>query len=232
MHWALRLWAFTVSAMVDGNSRLVQACEKTPPMIGYIEGKLLKMDEDRILLLANQVGYEVLLPSFVMETVRGKAPGEPLSFYIYYQQTERQPKPILIGFNLELEKDFFQHFISVEAIGAIKAVKAMTLPVHEIAAAIESRDVIRLKSLKGIGERTARKIIASLRGRMEKFLLPDSAAVAVKRPLQLAEQTFEVLVEQLGYQRGEARKMIAEALERNTELSKPEELLDEIFRSN
>jgi len=200
-------------------------------MIGYIEGKLIRIDEDRILLLAGQVGYEVLLPAFVMETVHAKTPGDSLSLFIYYQQTERQPKPVLIGFNHELEKDFFQHFISVEAIGAIKAVKAMTLPVPEIAAAIESQDVARLKGLKGIGERTARKIIASLRGKMDKFLLADSARSAARRSPELADQVLEVLVEQLGYHRGEARRMIDEALERSPGVAGPEALLDEIFRA-
>ncbi len=200
-------------------------------MIGYIEGKLLRVDEDRILLLANQVGFEVLLPAFVMETVRAKAPGDPLALFIYYQQTERQPKPVLIGFNNQLEKEFFQHFISVEAIGATKAVKAMTRPVHEIAAAIESQDVARLKGLKGIGERTARKIIASLRGKMDKFVPADASRPAVRRSPAFADAVMEVLVEQLGYHRGEARRMIAEALDRHPDVQGPEGLLDEIFRA-
>ena len=41
-------------------------------MIGYIEGKILKKEEDRILILANQIGYEVLLPAIVMESLRDK----------------------------------------------------------------------------------------------------------------------------------------------------------------
>ena len=200
-------------------------------MIGYLEGKLLKVEEDRILLLAGQVGYEVLLPGFGMETVRARTPGDALSLYIYYQQTERQPKPVLIGFHHELEKDFFQRFISVEAIGAIKAVKAMTLPVHEIAAAIESQDVAQLKRLKGIGERTARKIIASLRGKMDPFVRSDAGRTAVQRPPELVDAVMEVLVEQLGYNRGEARRIIDEAMERNPAIAAPEALLDEIFRA-
>ena len=80
-------------------------------MIGYLEGKLLKKGDDRILVLANQVGYEVLLPAFVMNTFRTKSVGDSISLYIYHQQTERQPKPVLIGFNLEVEKEFFQIFL-------------------------------------------------------------------------------------------------------------------------
>ena len=92
-------------------------------MIGYLQGTLLKIENDKILLLVNQVGYEVLLPVVVMQTLTAKPIGEEISLYIYHQQTERQPKPVLIGFNLEAEREFFQLFISVEDIGPIKAVK-------------------------------------------------------------------------------------------------------------
>ena len=73
-------------------------------MIGYLEGKIMKREEDRVLFLVNHVGYEILLPAFVMESLRGTAKDEQISLYIYYHQTDRQPKPVLIGFNLEAEK--------------------------------------------------------------------------------------------------------------------------------
>ena len=79
-------------------------------MIGYIEGKILKKEDERVLVLANQVGYEILLPAFVMEGLVTKKVGDDIALYIFYQQTDRQPKPILIGFNLEAEKEFFQFF--------------------------------------------------------------------------------------------------------------------------
>ncbi|MBT8370915.1 MAG: Holliday junction DNA helicase RuvA, partial [Deltaproteobacteria bacterium] len=140
-------------------------------MIGYIEGKILNKEEDRILVLVNQIGYEILLPAIVMESLQDKKIGEEVSLYIFYQQTERQPKPILIGFNLEVEKEFFQYFISVEDIGPLKAAKALTVPIREIASAIEAGEISRLTRLRGIGRRTAQKIIASLEGKMGKFAL-------------------------------------------------------------
>ena len=58
-------------------------------MIGYIEGKILKKEDDRVLVLANQIGYEILLPAFIMETLDAKNVGDQISLYIYHQQTER-----------------------------------------------------------------------------------------------------------------------------------------------
>jgi len=191
----------------------------------------LKKEDDRILILANQVGYEVLLPAFVMETFRSKAVGDPVSLYIYYQQTERQPKPILIGFNLEVEKEFFQYFISVEAIGPLKAVKALSIPARDIARAIESKDVNTLKQLKGIGDRTARKIIATLEGKMDKFaLIRKSEKIEYPVVEDLSKKVLEVLVRQLGYRTKEAKQMITDAMKRNTTLSTPEELFEEVYR--
>ncbi len=202
-------------------------------MIGYIEGKLLKKENERILLLANQVGYEVLLPAFVMDGFKSKAIGNEISLYIYYQQTERQPKPVLIGFNLEVEREFFKYFISVEGIGPLKAVKALTIPVREIARAIESKDVAILNRLKGIGKRTAQKIIATLEGKMDKFaLIRKIEKEREEKPVMrdFSKQVFDVLVGQLGYRAGDAKRMISEAVKRNINISTPEELIEEVYR--
>ena len=200
-------------------------------MIGYLEGKILKREEDRLLLLANQVGYEVLLPAVVAQALADKQAGEDVALHIYYQQTDRQPKPVLIGFNLEVEKEFFQHFISVEDIGPLKAVKALEAPVREIARAIEARDVARLTQLRGIGKRTAQKIVATLEGKMGKFALIRAGEKQAPRLAEdLEKQVLDVMVRQLGHKVADARKMIAQALKRNPGLSTPEELFDEVYR--
>ncbi|MFO7666147.1 MAG: Holliday junction branch migration protein RuvA [Desulfobacterales bacterium] len=201
-------------------------------MIGYLEGKLLKKESERILLLVDHTGYEIMLPPIVMETLSTKSVGDVASFYIYFHQSERQPKPVLIGFNLEIEKEFFQNFISVEDIGPMKAVKALNIPVRDIAVAIESKDFARLMQLKGIGSRTAHKIVATLEGKMDKYTLirktdHKQQSPAIKDP---AQQVIEVLVTQLGYKPFDARKLVAEAMSRNNSITTPEELFEEVYR--
>jgi Holliday junction DNA helicase RuvA len=200
-------------------------------VIGYLEGKILKKEEDRVLVLASQVGYEVLLPAVVMKSLQNKNVGEEVSLYIFYQQTERQPKPVLIGFNLEVEKEFFQYFISVEDIGPLKAVKALNIPVREIATAIESGEIDKLVRLKGIGRRTAQKIIATLAGKMGKFALirPEDH---VEAPVveEFSKQVIEVMIKQLGHKPSDARQMIDKALKRNSSITTAEELFEEVYR--
>ena len=201
-------------------------------MIGYLEGRLMKKDQDRILLLVNHVGYEILVPVVVMETLSQKDVGDEVSLYVYYYQTERQPKPVLIGFRLEAEKEFFQYFISVEAIGPLKAVKALNISVGDIAHAIERGDVKTLKQLNGIGDRTAHKIIATLKGKMNKFALikheiGDGSSSMDEDFIQVV---MDVLIAQLGYKTTDARQMIADAIKRNGGISTAEQLFDEIYQ--
>jgi len=203
-------------------------------MIRYIEGKLLKKEEDRIVVLANGVGYEILLPAIVRKTFVSKKAGEEgevVKLYIYYHQTERQPKPLLIGFNAEPEKEFFEKFITVEDIGPPTAVKALVLPIPKIARAIEERDSKVLESLKGIGKRTADKMIATLQGKVGKFaLMQEDQIPSEAEVVDFKRQVEDVLVRDLGHKVGEAQKLVKEALLRNPNIATPEELFEEVYR--
>ena len=202
-------------------------------MIAYLKGTLFRKEEDRILLLVNHVGYEIILPFFVMSTLETTSMGDELALFIYYYHNERQPAPILFGFHSEMEKEYFKQFMSVEAIGPLKAVKALNRPISDIADAIESNNASVLKDLKGIGARTAQKIIATLGGKMGKFaLLPGEANTTSRMAEDFVEKVMDVLVEQLGHKVVEAKQMVAEALDRNNAIATPEQLFDEIYRGN
>jgi Holliday junction DNA helicase RuvA len=203
-------------------------------MIRYIEGKLLKKEEDRVVVLSNGIGYEILLPAIVRKTFHPKRAGEDgemVKLYIYYHQTERQPKPLLIGFNFEPEKEFFEKFITVEDIGPPTAVKALMLPIPKIAKAIEERDSKTLESLKGIGRRTADKMIATLHGKVGKFamMMEDQTPVDMEA-VDIKKQVEEVLVKDLGHKVSEAQKLVMEAMRRNPNITTPEELFEEVYR--
>ena len=203
-------------------------------MISYLEGTLLKKSEDKIVILCQGVGYEVLLPAIVRQTYNSKNAGEDgdrIKLHIFHHQSERQPKPMLVGFNLDVEKEFFEKFIKVEAIGPIAAVKALVLPVNVIAQAIEERDVKTLERLKGIGKRTAEKIVATLNGKVGKFaLVKEEMIPSTIEPEDLRRLVENVLVKQLGHKRSEALNMVDEALTKNPGIATPEELFEEVYR--
>ena len=208
-------------------------------MIGFIKGKIIGGgQEDYILLLAGAIGYEILLDPITLARVMAEQE-EEISLFIYYHVTERAPKPVLIGFLDQEDKAFFQLFISVSAIGPMKAIKALTQPVPKVARAIEDKDVGFLSQLTGIGKRTAEKIIATLHGKVTPFTQggePDAGTdVSVQlKPTdqEIVQQVAEVLTEQLGHSAASAKRMIKEAFERNPGIATPEDLFDEIYREN
>jgi len=208
-------------------------------MIGYLEGSILHFESDGILLLAGNIGYEIFLNPQTLERIRSKnSHNDVIALYIYYHQTERQPKPVLIGFQSLEDKAFLQEFITVDAIGPMKAVKAMSKPVSDIALAIEKKDTNFLAGLSGIGKRTAEKIIATLNGKVERFISmaegQDSGDTAqmTDEMRDIRQQVQDVLVEQLGHSHASAKRMIDEAFERNRTILTPEALFDEIYQEN
>ncbi len=200
-------------------------------MISYLEGKLKKVYDDRVSLLVCGVGYDILIPAYVLNEIRkvDQINGD-LSLFISYNQTERQPKPTLVGFKNELDKEFFELFISVEDIGPAAAIKAIVKPVREIARAIEEKDIKFLKQLKGIGERKAEKIVATLKGRVAKYALLPEISFPAEPKEDFRKEVEGVLVSQLGHKIIEARKMIEEAMKRSPSINSSEELFEEVYR--
>jgi len=202
-------------------------------MIAYLKGKIKinYVHDDRITLIVNNIGYDVLIPSYAMKEIKGRlTENDELELYISYNQTERQPKPVLVGFPNSLDKEFFELFISVEDIGPSAAVKALNKPIREIARFIEDKDIKALRQLKGIGERKAEKIVATLKGKVAKYALIKEVPSCPEIPEDFIKEVEDVLVKQLGHKYPEARKMIEDAIKRNPAIKSSEELFEEVYR--
>jgi Holliday junction DNA helicase RuvA len=200
-------------------------------MINYLEGKLKRIYDDRVTLLVNGIGYDILIPAYVMSEIRKSHDlDSDITLHISFNQTERQPKPILVGFKNELDRQFFELFISVEDIGPVAAIRAIIIPVRQIARAIEEKDIQALKQLKGIGERKAEKIVATLKGKVARYALIPEIPTPVEEKEDFRKEVEYVLVNQLGHKTIEARKMIQEAIKRNPDIVSSEELFEEVYR--
>ncbi|MBI4280017.1 MAG: Holliday junction branch migration protein RuvA [Armatimonadetes bacterium] len=204
-------------------------------MIAYLRGRLLRREEESVVVEAGGVGYEVHLPAIVARSLH-PAPtpdgGETVELYVSYHATQNQPRPLLVGFNREAEQEFFERFITVDGLGPTKALKAMVHPVHVIADAIERKDTGFLRRLPGIGARTAEKIVAALHGKMAKYaLLVEAPDEAPRAPAEdFKDEVLEILTKQLGHRPAEARRMMDEALRRNPAIASGEELFQEVYR--
>lgn len=205
-------------------------------MIAYLEGTLKRKHDDYVVVDVSGVGYEVFLPEFVRRTFDNRPEGEQVTLEIYYYASERQVRPILFGFNLPHEKRFFEKIIQVEDIGPLKAARALVLSVSTIAKAIETDNDATLKKLPGVGDRTAKKMIATLRGKCaEEALLRDQGydTMEPRRPAapfdELKSDALEILLA-LGHRRNEAETKIDNVMSDHPEIRAPEDLIREVYR--
>jgi len=205
-------------------------------MISRIRGTVREAGEQQLLMEVNGICYEVHVPPTVMRTVTDRIDptGElELVTYHYHQVDVSRGIPILIGFLNEIEREFFERFITVAGIGPKAALKAFTEPIPVIAQAIDEGNLGLLKSLPGIGDQRAREIVAKLQGKVGKFGLiqtrPEGALPPADAPSALEEETLAILL-RLEYKKPEAKQMIKTALERNPKIKTSEELLNEIYR--
>jgi Holliday junction DNA helicase RuvA len=157
-----------------------------------------------------------------------------MHLYTYYHASERNPTPQLIGFRHQAEREFFRKFIEVPDIGPVKAVRALTHPVAEIARWIEAEDTKALTQLPGIGQRGAQTIVATLAGRLvHEALLQDGAAgdpprERVEPAAGLREDAVEALIS-LQYARRTAERLVNEALSARPDVDSLETLLRAIL---
>jgi Holliday junction DNA helicase RuvA len=204
-------------------------------MIARVCGKIIKKKELGIVLDVNGISYEVMIPPSVMQSIEKAVSPEgmvSLVTYHYYQMDPSKAVPVLIGFANEIEKEFFERFITVSGVGPKAACKAMTQPFSVIADAIDSGDMKLLKSLPGIGEQKAREIVAKLQGKVGKFgLIRDKGAEGPASPAKedIKEEALKVLL-QLQYKSKEAEEMISKAIQRNLKIASCEDILNEVYK--
>ena len=212
-------------------------------MIATLTGRLRRKLEDRVIVECGGLGYEVFLPPIALRQIERVAagPGEKgseLELVIYYHATRDQPRPVLIGFTSDLDKEFFEKLITVKDIGPMVAARALALPVSELASAIARQDEKFLRGLPGVGPQKAKNIVAQLQNKVAKFALaragaPVEPVAAAPAPVDadgLRELVWEIMVKQLGHRPSEASQLITDALRRRPSVTTPEELFDEIYR--
>lgn len=204
-------------------------------MITRISGKIIDQLNNSLFIHVGGFCYEVLVPPAIMQAVPSLYDEEnniTLKTYHYYQNEPSRSVPVLIGFMNDLEKEFFELFITVSGIGPKAAVRALAVPISSIVEAIDNADYGLLQSLPGIGKQRAREIVAKLQGKVSKFGLikknpPQNISLKTKE--EFREEALAVLL-QLQYNLKEAKEMIIKAMENDNTISNVEQLLNEIYK--
>ncbi len=203
-------------------------------MIAKVAGILAEVGEDRVLVDRDGIGYEVLVPAYLAVQLADRV-GQPVTLftmdYLEGSATSGNLIPRLAGFASDTEKAAFQQILGVKGFGVRKALKALAVPIGQVAAAIEHGDTISLSRLPGIGKRTAEQIVASLRGKLTAIAAQDrvfgglsgTAAGRAEAPLNQAQQDALKVMIAWGDRRQDAENLLRRAGEIHKELKSPEE---------
>jgi len=203
-------------------------------MIARISGKVIEKGKNYLIIDVGGLCYQILIPAAVMQRLgEGEDAEGPVSLitYHYHQVEPSKSTPVLIGFLNEIEKEFFEIFITVSGIGPRAALKALNQPISLIAKAIDEGDTNFLRSLPGIGQQRAKEIVAKLQNKVGKFgLIQDEVVKTVNTKTSDIEAEAKAVLAQLEYNNTEASAMIKKALERSPDIQTTEGLLNEVYK--
>jgi holliday junction DNA helicase RuvA len=205
-------------------------------MIASLTGTLTVVDEDRIHLQVGPILYELLVPAADVLRLNDDVGLEMTFHTLLYLQGDANGgnlEPRLIGFLRREDKKFFEKFITVKGIGPKKALKALAVPVGEIAHAIEAKDAKFLVQLPEIGKRTAETIVAELSGKVKDFVgtIPETSATSLSggRRTTVEEDAIQALIA-LGERRIDAEHLLDRAKQLAPNASTTNDLLREMLR--
>jgi Holliday junction DNA helicase RuvA len=206
-------------------------------MISALTGTLKRVDEDRVHLQAGHILYELLVPAADVPLLESGTGNEMTFHTIFYMQGDASGgniEPRLIGFLRPEDKKFFTLFTTVKGIGPRTALRALAVPVGEIAQAIESRDARALVKLDGIGKRTAELIIAELAGKVANFAYPlnireGQVSRGPTRRSPEEEDAISALLA-LGERRMDAEHLVDRARASGAKLTTPDAIVREAMR--
>ncbi|MDN5578359.1 Holliday junction branch migration protein RuvA [Kaistella haifensis] len=193
-------------------------------MIYSLKGNIQELNPTSVIIDVQGVGYYV---GISLQTSEKLQLGQPA--FLNIQQIIREDAHLLFGFNTILEKEMFNLLISVNGVGPVSAIIMLSsLSLEEIASAILSNNSALLQKVKGIGTKTAERIIVDLRDKVQKFKNSEeniSAAVNNK----VKEEALSAL-EVLGIAKKMSEKIADRVLKQNPELT-VEDLVKQILKN-
>ena len=179
-------------------------------MIGYIKGNLLNAADGVVLLENNGVGYEITCSASVYAKILSANGGE-----VYTFTSVKDDGISLYGFENVEEKNMFLKLISVSGVGPKMGIAVLSnMNLHDLAVKIATSDVKGLSAVKGLGKKTAERIILELRERVGETVInvqtgevcaPDSSALSQE------DEDAVIALTSLGFTRAECVAALGKA---------------------
>lgn len=181
-------------------------------MIGRINGQLLEVSDNTILVDAGGIAYELEVTSAVLARLpRGNA---PIALYTHF--VVREDAQLLYGFGSKDERDLFRALIRISGVGpklGLALISAVSLA--QLARCVADNDASALTKVPGVGRKTAERLLVELKNRFEDVVLVAEPEVATSDSQAVTEA--EKALVSLGYKPSEARLAVdAVAVEGNS----------------
>lgn len=179
-------------------------------MYEFIKGTIAGLKPGSIVIEAAGVGYFITISLHTYTQVK-----DHKEVKLYVHQVVRDDAHLLYGFFDNKERDLFRSLISVNGVGANTAVMMLSsLGPDELVGAIGSENVAMLKAIKGIGAKTAQRIIIDLKDKLVK--LTDSTQILISTDNTIRNESLSALV-MLGFAKKDTEKVVAKILQEQPE---------------
>lgn len=189
-------------------------------MIDYIKGKIEVLTPTELTLETYGIGYHILISLQTYEGLSGKSEAT-----VYIHHYLREDEELYYGFATRDERELFRLLIGVSGIGASTArMMLSSLTADEIRNAIIAEDINKIKSIKGIGLKSAQRLILELKDKVVKGSGSEAPALFAAAPNGAADEATTALV-MLGFTKANVNKAIAAVLK-----EKPSASLEEIIK--
>ena len=175
-------------------------------MINYIKGYLSSKNPAQVVIEANGIGYALLISLNTYSKISELNEVQLFVESVYV----RDDNPRHFGFADEEERELFRKLISVSGVGGASAILMLSsLSAADIAGAINTANVALLKSIKGIGEKTAQRILVDLKGKLGKHEGGITQILSTSYNKNKEEALLALVT--LGFQKTAAEKAIEKA---------------------
>lgn len=174
-------------------------------MITHIQGRLVEKNPTEVVIDCNGVGYWVNISLNTFSQI-----GDDENLKLFTHLLVREDSHTLYGFKQRSEREMFRLLISVSGVGAsIARTMLSSLSPAEIRDAIVAEDVVTIQSVKGIGGKTAQRVILDLRDKVLKIY--DIDEIPVKTSNTHKEEALSAL-EVLGFNKKQSEKVVDKIL--------------------
>ncbi len=170
-------------------------------MIGYVIGKVTEVGENSLVVEANGIGYELTVSSFCLSEIE-KTDGE---VKVYTHLNVREDGVTLYGFCNKAERNMFLRLISVSGVGPKMAVSILSgISISNLAAGVASADAKLLNAVKGVGKKTAERIILELKDKISAEFESELPKSDIMSGIVYEDDDAVEALISLGYKKSEA----------------------------